>query len=149
MRITGRKGIWVYGRKIMGQRYEKPEVVKVTEAQEGVYLASGARAGAGWNISVSDMSTNENGHIFKAECTSTQDFSAPGMTIVMDFNHPIVSAIVDQPGFSCSCSGTTLTVTSNSGIEGSSGYKTYAQVTVKATEASFTDSLVCTASSCV
>lgn len=134
----------------MGQRYEKPEVVKVTEAQEGVYLASGARAGTGWNISVVDVQTwNGTGHVFKAECTSTQDVSGSGITVVMEFNHPIVSAIVDTSEFSCSYSGTTLTVTSNSEIEGSNGYKTYAQVTVQSTDETFTKGLVCTSSSCV
>ena len=51
----------------MTQKYEEPQVLSLSNTNEGVYLASG---GASWNINVSDVQTwNGSDHVFKAECT--------------------------------------------------------------------------------
>ena len=130
----------------MVQKYEKPQAIVLNGNNEGVYLASGAGQ---WNISISDMHEGNGGHIFRAECTSTGAGGSAVVTITMQFNSALSDAVVDQTNeFSCSCSGNTVTITTNQAITYGSGYKMYPQITVKAENNAMTAGLACLSCSC-
>lgn len=136
----------------MTQKYEEPQVLSLSNTNEGVYLASGG-AGASWNINVSDVQTwNGSGHVFKAECTlnAGTETNVSGMTIQMQFNYPLTGARLDSNSeFVCSYSGNTVTLVSNDSKSCGPGYKVYAQVLVYTGDEATSKALTCTSYSCV
>ncbi len=138
----------------MTQMYESPQMLSLSDASEGVYLASGltGRPGASWNISVKDSQTwNGTDHVFEAECTlnSGETINVDGMTIVMEFNYPLTSVRVDQSNYACSFSGNTVTLVMNDSFSGGPGYKAYAQIYASTGDEATTKGLRCSGSSCV
>ena len=131
----------------MIRKYERPQVMLLTESCEGVYLASG---NGDWNISIIDMHEGDGGHKFKAECTSTGEGQNAIVTIVMQFNNTLSDVSVDQTNeFSCSYSGTTVTITTNQAITYGNGYKISPQITARAENDAMTAGLICSSCSCV
>lgn len=133
----------------MTQKYEEPQVLSLSNTNEGVYLASG---GASWNINVSDVQTwNGSDHIFMAECTlnAGTETNVNGITIQMQFNYPLTGARLDGSEFVCSCSGNTVTLVSNDSKSCGPGYKVYAQVLVHTGDEATSKALTCTSYSCV
>ena len=113
----------------MTQKYEEPQVLSLSNTNEGVYLASG---GASWNINVSDVQTWN------------------GMTIQMQFNYPLTGARLDSNSeFVCSYSGNTVTLVSNDSKSCGPGCKVYAQVLVHTGDEATSKALSCTSYSCV
>lgn len=133
----------------MTQKYEEPQVLSLSNTNEGVYLASG---GASWNINVSDVQTwNGSDHVFMAECTlnAGTETNVNGITIQMQFNYPLTGARLDGSEFVCSCSGNTVTLVSNDSKLCGPGYKVYAQVWVHTGDEATSRALSCTSYSCV
>ena len=133
----------------MTQKYEEPQVLSLSNTNEGVYLASG---GASWNINVSDVQTwNGSDHVFKAECTlnAGTETNVNGMTIQMQFNYPLTGARLDGDGFVCSYSGNTVTLVSSASQTYGPGAKVYAQIWVHTGDEATSSGLSCTGYSCV
>lgn len=134
----------------MTQKYEEPQVLSLSNTNEGVYLASG---GASWNINVSNVQTwNGSDHVFKAECTlnAGTETNVNGMTIQMQFNYPLTGARLDSNSeFVCSYSGNTVTLVSNDSKSCGPGCKVYAQVLVHTGDEATSKALSCTSYSCV
>ncbi len=134
----------------MTQSYEAPQVMSLSNTNEGVYLASGG--GASWNINVSDVQTwNGTDHVFEAECTlnAGTETNVNGLTIQMQFNYPLAGARLDGSEFVCSYSGNTVTLVSNGSKSCGPGYKVYAQVWVHTGDEATSRALSCTSYSCV
>lgn len=133
----------------MTQKYEEPQVLSLSNTNEGVYLASG---GASWNINVSDVQTwDGSSHVFKAECTlnAGTETTVNGITIQMEFNYPLAGARLDGDGFVCSYSGNTVTLVSSASQTYGPGAKVYAQVLVYTGDEATSKALTCTSYSCV
>ncbi len=90
------------------KNYEKPIVMINEDMAEGVYAASGDC----WTITTKPTNPwSGKGQIFEVKIvhsTGLQHISTAS-TVVLTFNHPIVSASAQE--YSCSVSGNTVTIT--------------------------------------
>lgn len=123
----------------MKRIFEKPEIKIINETSEGVFAASGAGDGC-WSISVSSTQAETNWHTFRVDLRHNADHSSSATTVTLTFSAAIQSA--EAQGFSCSVSGSTVTVTRVNHANGTDNANY--EVKVVASDPSLTKGLTCT-----
>lgn len=123
--------------------YEKPVVLANEDIAEGVYTASGDC----WTVNpVSVQDWNGTHHVFEIRCvhSATVEHISSAATVTLTFSSPLTDAYTES-NFSCSFSGTTVTVVRelHANAYKSGDTMTY-KVWVKAADEATTKAISCT-----
>lgn len=97
--------------------YNKPMVLLNDDFAEGVYMASGGRAGESssdcWTIDVPSVQDwNGSHHVFEPHCvhSNAMEHISTAITVSVTFNHTVTDAYSEN-GWECTVNGSTVTVT--------------------------------------